>query len=87
MKALLMCGVVLAMVCAEPIFSTGQTLGVRYAVCARLKFVRGVKSLKCSKPVPLEDPTQNGDTVCHGMGKDFNTLDEALRWTAANCSN
>ena len=69
MKALLMCGVVLAMVCAEPIFSTGQTLGVRYAVCARLKFVRGVKSLKCSKPVPLDgsDPERRHSLSWHGQ--------------------
>ena len=57
MKTLLMCGVVLAMVCAESISSLSQTPGVRYAVCARLP-ARGFGALKCAKPVPLTDPTQ-----------------------------
>ena len=85
MKALLMCGVVLAMVCAESISSLSQTPGVRYAVCARLN-ARGFGALKCTKPVPLTDPTQNLDTVCHGMGAEFNSREEALHWMVAHCS-
>jgi hypothetical protein len=88
MKTLLIWGLVLGMVCAEPISSLSQGSLSRYAVCAKVKVVRGVRVIKCARqPTPLVDPTENLKTVCAGVGAEFNSYEEAVQWMRVNCSN
>jgi len=85
--ALLVCAVVLGMVCADSISSLSQGSLMRYAVCAKVKVIRWVRVIKCAKrPTPLPDPTQNLQTVCAGVGAEFNSYEEAVRWMQVNCN-
>jgi hypothetical protein len=87
MKALLACALVLGMVCADSISSLSQGTLSRYAVCAKVKVVRGVRVIKCARqPRPLADPTENLKTVCAGVGAEFNSYEEAVQWMRVNCN-
>jgi hypothetical protein len=87
MKVLLACALVLGMVCADSISSLSQGSLMRYAVCAKVKVIRGVRVIKCAKrPTPLADPSENLQTVCAGVGAEFNSLEEARRWMQVNCN-
>jgi hypothetical protein len=87
MKALLVCGLIFGMVCADSISSLSQGSLMRYAVCAKVKVIRGVRVIKCAKrPTPLPDPTQNLKTVCAGVGAEFNSYEEAVSWMQVNCN-
>jgi hypothetical protein len=87
MKALLVCGLILGMVCADSISSLGQGSLMRYAVCAKVKVIKGVRVIKCAKrPTPLPDPTDTLKTVCGGVGAEFNSYEEAVRWMQVNCN-
>jgi hypothetical protein len=68
MKALLICGLVLGMVFADSLSSLSQVRLLRYAVCAKVKVIKGIRVIKCAKrPTPLADPTENLETVCGGV--------------------
>jgi hypothetical protein len=87
MKSLLACVMALGMVCADSISSLSQGSSMRYAVCAKVKVIRGVRVIKCAKrPTPLADPTENLKTVCAGVGAEFNSYEEAVRWMQVNCN-
>ncbi|MGO9566807.1 MAG: hypothetical protein ACLP5H_04615 [Desulfomonilaceae bacterium] len=87
MKALLVCGLVLGMVCADSMSSLSQVQLMRYAVCAKVKVIRGIRVIKCARhPTPLADPTENLETVCAGVGAEFNSHEDAVRWMRINCN-
>jgi hypothetical protein len=87
MKALLVCGLIFGMVCADSISGLSQGSLMRYAVCAKVKVIRGVRVIKCAKrPTALPDPTQNLKTVCAGVGAEFNSYEEAVQWMQVNCN-
>ncbi len=86
MKVLLMCTLVLGMVCLDSISSLSQVRLMRYAVCYRVKIIRGYRVLKCERPIPLADPTHNVQTVCDGVGAEFNSVRDARGWMRLNCN-
>lgn len=86
MKALLMCALILGVVCVDSISSLSQVQLMRYAVCYHVKIIRGYGVLKCDRPIPLADPTENVQTVCDGVGAEFNTLRDARGWMRLNCN-
>jgi hypothetical protein len=86
MKWLLMCGLVLGMLWADAISSMSQVQLMRYAVCYRVKVIRGIRVLKCERPIPLADPTENVQTFCDGVGSEFNSLKEARHWMRNHCN-
>jgi hypothetical protein len=87
MKTLLIWGLALGMVCAHSISSLSQGSSMRYAVCAKVKVIKGIRVIKCAKrPTPLADPTENLKTVCAGVGAEFNSYEDAVRWMQVNCN-
>lgn len=86
MKVLFMCALVVGMVCADTISSLSQARLMRYAVCYRVKIIRGYRVLKCDRPVPLADPAENVQTVCDGVGAEFNSIQDARGWARLNCN-
>jgi hypothetical protein len=87
MKTLLIWGLALGMVCAHSISSLSRGSSMRYAVCAKVKVIKGIRVIKCAKrPTPLADPTENLKTVCAGVGAEFNSYEDAVRWMQVNCN-
>ena len=86
MKSLLVCVLVLGLVFADSLSSLSQVRLMRYAVCAKVKVIKGIRVIKCAKrPTPLADPTENLETVCGGVGAELNSYEEAVRWMQRNC--
>jgi hypothetical protein len=65
-------------------FMVDVSYGELYVICYR--YGKG-RCMKCKETLRS---TQRGDynveTLCHGVGKQFNSLDAAERWRALNCT-
>jgi hypothetical protein len=81
MKRFFVAGLVLASLVS---FMVDISYGEIYVICYR--YGKG-RCLKCKETVRARmQDLNNAGSLCHGVGKDFNTLDEAERWRALHCT-
>jgi hypothetical protein len=81
MKRFLVFGLILISLIS---FTADLSYGELYVICFR--YGRG-RCLKCKKTIVSGWPNNYDDrTLCHGVGKTFNTSNEAEQWRAIYCT-
>jgi hypothetical protein len=65
-------------------FMVDVSYGELYVICYR--YGKG-RCMKCKETLVSGPPYHyDSRTLCHGVGKTFNTLEDAERWRALNCT-
>jgi hypothetical protein len=81
MKRFLVVGLLLACLGS---FTVDLSYGELYVICYR--YGKG-RCMKCKETVRSGPPNHyDHQTLCHGVGKTFQSFEEAERWRALNCT-